>query len=73
MTRDYSRKKLSYKPEGTRNIGRPQTGWGDDFWEEGTSLIVDGKATTYLQRHPHLRTQFLKYCPGPSGELSSPQ
>ena len=22
---------LNYKPEGRRNIGRPQTRWGDDF------------------------------------------
>ena len=27
---------LNYKLEGRRNIGRPQTGWGDDFREEGT-------------------------------------
>ena len=27
---------LNYKPEGRRNIGRPQTRWEDDFWEEGT-------------------------------------
>ena len=25
-----------YKPEVRRNIGRPQTRWEDDFWEEGT-------------------------------------
>ena len=30
------KKKLNYKPEGRRNIGRPQTRSGDDFWEEGT-------------------------------------
>ena len=27
---------LIYKPEGKRNIGRPQTRLGDDFREEGT-------------------------------------
>ena len=26
---------LNYKPEGRRNIGRPQMRWGDDFREEG--------------------------------------
>ena len=31
-----SKKKLNYKPEGRRNIGRPQTRWEDDFREEGT-------------------------------------
>ena len=35
MTREYP-KKLNYKPEGRRNIGRPQTRWEDDFREEGT-------------------------------------
>ena len=29
------KKMLIYKPEGRRNIGRPQTRWGDDFREEG--------------------------------------
>ena len=29
-------KKLNYKPEGRRNIGRPQTRWEDDFLEEDT-------------------------------------
>ena len=29
------KKILNYKPEGRRNIGRPQTRWEDDFWEEG--------------------------------------
>ena len=29
-------KNINYKPEGRRNIGKPQTRWGDDFWEEGT-------------------------------------
>ena len=28
---------LNYKPEGSRNIGRPQKRWGDDFREEGTA------------------------------------
>ena len=28
--------RLNYKPEGIRNIGRPKTGWEDDFREEGT-------------------------------------
>ena len=28
--------KLNYKPERERNIGRTQTRWEDDFWEEGT-------------------------------------
>ena len=27
---------FNYKPEGRRNIGRPQTRWEDDFREEGT-------------------------------------
>ena len=31
-----SKKNLNYKPEGRRNIGRPQTRWEDDFREEGT-------------------------------------
>ena len=35
MTTDYPKTK-SYKPEGRRNIGRPQTKWGDYFREEGT-------------------------------------
>ena len=35
MTTDYQKKKLNYEPEGRRNIGRPQTRWGDDFREEG--------------------------------------
>ena len=26
---------LNSKPEGRRNIGRPQMRWGDDFLEEG--------------------------------------
>ena len=30
------KKKLNYKPEGRRNIGRPQRRWRDDFREEGT-------------------------------------
>ena len=30
------KKKCNYKTEGRRNIGRPQTRWGDDFREEGT-------------------------------------
>ena len=33
MTTDYP-KKLNYKPEGRRNIGRPQTRWEDDFREQ---------------------------------------
>ena len=33
MTADYPKK---CKPEGRRNIGRPQTRWEDDFREEGT-------------------------------------
>ena len=32
----YYPKKLNYKPEGRRNIGRPQTIWGDHFREEET-------------------------------------
>ena len=36
MTTDQPKKKLNYKPEGKRNIGRPQTRWEDDFQEEGT-------------------------------------
>ena len=35
MTTDYP-KILNSKPEGRRNIGRPQGRWGDDFREEGT-------------------------------------
>ena len=27
---------LNYKPEGRRNIGRPETRWEDDFREAGT-------------------------------------
>ena len=27
---------LNYRPEGRRNIGRPETRWEDDFREEGT-------------------------------------
>ena len=33
------KKNLNYKPEGRRNIGRPQTRWEDDFREEGTGRI----------------------------------
>ena len=29
-------KKNNYKPEGRRNIERPQTRWEDGFREEGT-------------------------------------
>ena len=29
-------KKINYKPEGRRNIGRPQTRWEDDLRKEGT-------------------------------------
>ena len=29
-------KKLNYKPEGRRNIERPQTKWEDDSREQGT-------------------------------------
>ena len=36
-----SKKKLNYKPEGRRNVVRPQTRWEDGFREEGTGLIVD--------------------------------
>ena len=35
MKTDYP-KKLNYKPEGRRNIGRPLTRWEDDFRKEGT-------------------------------------
>ena len=35
MTTDYP-KKLNYKPEGRRNIERPQMRWKEDFREEGT-------------------------------------
>ena len=35
------KKKLNYKPQGRRTIGRPRTSWEDDFREEGTGLIVD--------------------------------
>ena len=31
-----TQKKLNYKPEGRKIIGRPQTRWEDDFREEGT-------------------------------------
>ena len=31
MTTEY---KKNYKPEGRRNIGKPQTTWGDGFREE---------------------------------------
>ena len=30
------KKNLDHKPEGRRNIGRPQTRWEDDFRQEGT-------------------------------------
>ena len=30
------RKKLNYKPERRRHIGRPQSKWEDDFREDGT-------------------------------------
>ena len=30
-----TQKNLNYKLEGRRNIGRAQTGWEDDFQEEG--------------------------------------
>ena len=30
------KKKLNYKPEGRRNIGRQQMRWKDGFWEVGT-------------------------------------
>ena len=45
MATDYL-KKLNYKPEGRRNVGRPRTRWEDDFREEGTGLglIVDDEA-----------------------------
>ena len=35
MTRDHPKKKLNHKPEGRRNVGRPQTRWGNDIREEG--------------------------------------
>jgi hypothetical protein len=35
MITDYQ-KNLNYKREERRNIGRPQTRWGDDFREKGT-------------------------------------
>jgi hypothetical protein len=34
MTTDYPKKILNYKPEGRKNIGRPQMRWEDDFREE---------------------------------------
>ena len=34
MAKDYP-KYLNYKPEGRRNIGRPETRWGEDFREDG--------------------------------------
>ena len=30
------KKNLNDQPKGRRNIGRPETRWKDDFWEEGT-------------------------------------
>ena len=30
------KKMLNYKPEGRRNIKKPQTRWGDVFREKGT-------------------------------------
>ena len=30
------KKHLNYKPEGRRNIGRPEMRWEDDFQEEET-------------------------------------
>ena len=35
MTIDYP-KKIKFKLEGRRNIGRPQRRWEDDFREDGT-------------------------------------
>ena len=32
MDKRLLKKILNYKPEGRRNIGRPQTRWEDDFW-----------------------------------------
>ena len=32
---------LNYKPEGRRNIGRPQTRWEDDFRELMTMKLID--------------------------------
>ena len=29
-------KKINYKLEGRKNVGKPLTRWEDDFWEEGT-------------------------------------
>jgi len=34
------KKNLIYKPEGRRNIVRPQTRWGGDFRKEGTGQGV---------------------------------
>ena len=31
-----TQKDFNYKPEGRRNVGRPQTRWEDDFREEET-------------------------------------
>ena len=45
----YYEKNFNYKPEGRRNIGRPQTKWGDDFWEEGTGLIDDDDTLLWLE------------------------
>ena len=36
MDENRLRKKNNYKPEGRRNIRKPQTRWEDDFREEGT-------------------------------------
>ena len=34
MTVRLPKKMLNYNPEGRRNIGRPHSRYGDDFWEE---------------------------------------
>ena len=34
------KKTLNYKPDGRRNIERPQMRWEDDFREEGTGQVA---------------------------------
>ena len=53
MITDYPKKKLNYKPEGRRIIGKPQTRWGDDSGREeqakGLSLIIDDDEHSFIK------------------------
>ena len=41
MTTDCPEKNVNYKPDGKRNIGRLQTRWVDDFWEDDDDDLTD--------------------------------